>query len=308
MSDLAVPAAGKAAGAVAVRAAGAVVWRPGPDGQLEVLVVHRPKYDDWSLPKGKLDRSEHPLTAAVREVSEETGHRVTLGRPLPAQRYRVSAGTKEVRYWAARADGSATAWPGTDEIDLIEFLPPEKALSRLSYDRDAALVQQLLDGPAETVPLVILRHTDAAPREDWPGSDLERPLHPNGLDLAERIVPLLRALLPTRVVASDALRCVQSVRPYASTVGAAIELEPRVSEEGFERQPSQVATVLRQLLADGAPTLLCTHRPVLRALTSALAGHVAPGVEVPDEPLPPGGFIAAHAAAGRVVAVELHEP
>ncbi len=308
MSDLAVPAAGEATGDVAVRAAGAVVWRPGPDEQLEVLVVHRPKYDDWSLPKGKLDPGEHPLTAAVREVHEETGHHVTLGRPLPAQRYRVSAGTKEVHYWAARADGSAAAWPGTDEVDLIEFLPPEQALDRLSYDRDAVLVRQLLAGPAATVPLVVLRHTDAAPREAWSGTDQERPLHPNGLDLAERIIPLLSALRPKRVVASDALRCVQSVRPYARVIGAAVELEPRVSEEGFERQPTQAATVLRQLLAAGVPTLLCTHRPVLPALTSALAGHAAPGVEVPDESLPPGGFIAAHAAAGQVVAVELHEP
>ena len=85
-----------------VRAAGAVVTRKGGD----VLLVHRPRYDDWSFPKGKLDPGEHAVTAAVREVAEETGLDVRLGPPLPGQRYRLANGrTKAVSYWTARVVG-----------------------------------------------------------------------------------------------------------------------------------------------------------------------------------------------------------
>ena len=94
-----------------VVAAGAVVWRPDPahPGEVEVCVVHRPRYDDWSLPKGKLDRGEHLLAGAVREVEEETGQRVVLDRPLPTQHYEVNGVPKRVHYWAARAELLARA-------------------------------------------------------------------------------------------------------------------------------------------------------------------------------------------------------
>src|SRR5690349_1211197 len=84
-----------------MRSAGVVVFRPGK----QVLLVHRPKYDDWSFPKGKLDRGEHPAAAAVREVAEETGLAVRLGVPLGSQRYPISRGTKSVTYWAGRVVG-----------------------------------------------------------------------------------------------------------------------------------------------------------------------------------------------------------
>src|ERR1022692_5132358 len=82
-----------------IRAAGAVVWRPGQAGP-DIALVHRPRYDDWSFPKGKCERDEHVLTAALREVVEETGLRVILGRPLRPSVYRTGAGTKRVSYWA----------------------------------------------------------------------------------------------------------------------------------------------------------------------------------------------------------------
>ncbi|WP_367322181.1 NUDIX hydrolase [Streptomyces sp. HUAS ZL42] len=127
-----------------VLASGCVLWRRSPvDGELEVCLVHRPKYDDWSHPKGKLKRGEDPVAGAVREVEEETGYRAVLGAELPTLRYPASGRPKEVRYWAAQAvEGSFT--PNT-EVDRILWLPPTAARNRLTQPRDRDLVDALLD-------------------------------------------------------------------------------------------------------------------------------------------------------------------
>ncbi|MGI8575012.1 MAG: NUDIX hydrolase [Egibacteraceae bacterium] len=128
-----------------VRAAGAVLWRCGDDG-LELAVIHRPKYDDWSLPKGKLDPGETEVEAAVREVQEETGYTGELGGDLGEVSYvherRGEARDKRVRYWSMRA-GEGRFVPG-DEVDLLEWLAPEDALDKLSYDRDRDVAQRFL--------------------------------------------------------------------------------------------------------------------------------------------------------------------
>lgn len=126
-----------------VQAAGCVLWRRSPfDGELEVCLVHRPKYDDWSHPKGKLKRSEDPLTGALREVAEETGYRASTGAELPTMRYVASGRPKQVRYWAAEA--VAGAFTPNDEVDRILWLSPTAARSRLTQPRDRTLVDSLL--------------------------------------------------------------------------------------------------------------------------------------------------------------------
>ena len=100
-----------------VRAAGCVLWRRSPDGGLEICLVHRPRYDDWSYPKGKLKRGETPLEAARREVLEETGHHCVPGAPLPTALYTANGRPKEVSYWAAEA-AEGTFVPN-DEVDRL---------------------------------------------------------------------------------------------------------------------------------------------------------------------------------------------
>jgi 8-oxo-dGTP diphosphatase len=129
-----------------VLAAGGVVWRRGPDGRPEVLTVHRPKYDDWSLPKGKLDAGEAHEAAALREVEEETGLRCRLGRPLGALVYEDRKGRpKEVRYWAMTVeDGSFSP---NKEVDELRWVPADRARELLSYEHDADLVALLPPAP-----------------------------------------------------------------------------------------------------------------------------------------------------------------
>jgi 8-oxo-dGTP diphosphatase len=127
-----------------VQAAGCVLWRRSPvDGELEICLVHRPKYDDWSHPKGKLKRGEAPLAAALREVAEETGYAAAPGAELPTTRYLANGRPKQVRYWAAEA--TAGGFVPTDEVDRILWLSPVAARNRLTQPRDRTLVDALLD-------------------------------------------------------------------------------------------------------------------------------------------------------------------
>ncbi|WP_326827631.1 MULTISPECIES: NUDIX hydrolase [unclassified Streptomyces] len=126
-----------------VQAAGCVLWRRAPhSGELEICLVHRPRYDDWSHPKGKLKRGEPAREAALREVLEETGHHCVPGAPLPTVRYVANGRPKEVTYWAAEATDGAFV-PG-DEVDHILWLSPEAARTRLTQPRDRALLDAML--------------------------------------------------------------------------------------------------------------------------------------------------------------------
>ena len=129
-------------GTTVVQAAGGVIWRRSPPGDLEVLLVHRPRYDDWTVPKGKLDAGEGHADAALREVAEETGLRCTLGPELPSTSYRDRKGRpKRVRYWAMTP--VAGRFTPTHEVDQIRWLPVEEAKAVLSYERDLAVLDGL---------------------------------------------------------------------------------------------------------------------------------------------------------------------
>jgi 8-oxo-dGTP pyrophosphatase MutT (NUDIX family)/phosphohistidine phosphatase SixA len=281
-----------------VVAAGAVVFRTGR----EVLLVHRPRYDDWSFPKGKLDPGEHAAVAAVREVWEETGLHVRLGPPLGDQRYPVSGGREKlVHYWVgwAVADDDVAGYEPNDEIDDVRWVPYEKALEQLTYPHDRDTLAEARTLRKKTRALVVLRHAKARSRKAWPRKkpDSERPLVQLGHDQAQRLVGLLAAYDVTRVVSSSSARCVQTVQPFAETTEWELEARGRLSEEGAS--PEKVARLVGELLDDPASVVVCTHRPVLPAVWEAIG--------VAGDKLEPGGFLVAHHRKGRVVATEVHQ-
>jgi len=187
-----------------VVAAGAVVFRPGR----EVLLVHRPRYDDWSFPKGKLDPDELAAVAGVREVAEETGLHVRLGPPLGDQRYPVAGRDKTVHYWVGWSvgDDDVSGYLVNDEIDEVVWLPEDEAAGRLSYDRDRVTLAEASPLRKKTHAVVVLRHAKARARRGWRRPDQERPLLASGHDQAQRLVALLAVYDATRVVSSSSVR------------------------------------------------------------------------------------------------------
>lgn len=304
-----------------VRAAGALLWRTDGDA-LQVLLVHRPKYDDWSWPKGKLDDDETWPGAAVREVLEETGLHCELGVPLPQAVYEVGAAgatrPKVVQYWAAQqvsGDGDLV-----HEVDEVAWLDLDAARERLHYRRDReqlkALARKHRGGRLDTWPLVLVRHARTVPRRRWRGDDAQRPLDDAGHDQARRLVPVLQAFGVRRVLTSDAERCAATVAPFARLTGRRLLGRHSLSEEGFADEPDRALRQLSKALARGEASALCTHRPLLPALLRDLAQRADdPLVRTALRDSAAAGLlkgevlvahVTGHADAARVVAVERH--
>lgn len=286
-----------------IRAAGALLWRDGPDGP-EFAVAHRPRYDDWSFPKGKLDRGEHMLRAAVREIEEETGLVPRLGRRLPTAKYRHGDRPKRVEYWAARPVAEAAFTPN-EEVDELAWLPAAEAEARLSYPHDADLLRAFLDGPSRTWPLMIVRHGSAGEKHAWREPDELRPLDGRGRAEAAELAALLHAFGPARVLSSATSRCLETVLPYARRIRADV-----VTDAAFtvgETGPDRARERLLGLLGDGVPTVVCTHGENVSELVAGLCREL--GEKVPDDPsLHKGEFWVAHMGEGALAALERHSP
>jgi len=256
-----------------IQAGGAVLWRPGPDGP-ELALIHRPRYDDWSFAKGKQDPGEHIQLTAQREVFEETGQRMVLGRRLPAISYDVAGATKHVRYWAARVVPSSAGggrFEPNREVDRLAWLTPAEAKARLGRWLDVTVLEAFLSAPVDTVPIILLRHGAAEHRsaQKYPDDRL-RPLSARGRVQAERMAPLLDGYGPLDIVSSHATRCLDTVRPFAGSRRAVIDVDPALTESAHDAAPRAAASWIRALIAEGRPTLVCTHRPVLNALLAAV--------------------------------------
>ncbi|GEL95773.1 NUDIX hydrolase [Cellulomonas composti] len=313
-----------------VEAAGAVVWRV-RTGRLQVALVHRPRYRDWSWPKGKVDPGESVVTAAWREVAEETGDDVVLGVPLAPLEYPLSDGRlKRVHYWAAqvsgRVDGAALrARPpvpraSRDEIDQVRWFDVDAAAARLTRAADRAPLVELVAAHAkdrlDSRAVVVARHGSARRRSTWKGGESDRPLTPTGAKQAEELVPIVSAFGVGRVVSSPWLRCVDTAAPYASAAQVPLELVPHLSESGNDASPARVAATVLDLLQWPGDSLVCTHRPVLPTVVDVLAQHtrrqVADSLPQQDPFLRPAELLVAHvvqtAKGPRVVAAEMHRP
>ncbi|NDU76850.1 NUDIX domain-containing protein [Actinomadura sp. DSM 109109] len=282
----------------AVLAAGALLWRDGP----EFALVHRPRHDDWSLPKGKVDPGEHVLRAAVREVEEETGVVPRLGRRLPTVTYPVGEGTKRVEYWAARPSATVPFVPN-DEVDGLVWLPAEEAAARLSYLHDTDLLRAFLRGPLRTAPLVILRHASAGEKRAWREADELRPLDGAGRAEAAELAGLLHSYGPMRIVSSATARCVETVLPYARRAGVPVE-----TDAAFTIGDTSPGRAVERLLSlAGTPAVVCTHGEIVSELVAGLCRKL--GEEVPDDAdLGKGEFWAAHLGGGTLAALERHGP
>ncbi len=247
---------------VIVHAAGAVLWRPDPEsGEPVIAVIHRPRYDDWSLPKGKVDPGETEPVAAVREIYEETGQQSHLGRRLCRVTYPIPIGTKVVHYWAARGPGGEF-WP-CREVDQMTWLPLDEAMKRLTYPYDRKVTAQFADRPIDTRTVLIVRHGTAGRKTRYKGDDTQRPLDRNGRAQAKSLVPQLMAFGASSLFAADRQRCVQTIEPLAKTLGLPITVEPKLTEEAYAADPEAARQRLLEIVADGGTPAICSQGRVI---------------------------------------------
>lgn len=298
-----------------IKAAGAVVTRDGENG-LEFLLVYREFRNDWTFPKGKVDPGENIVGTAVREVREETGYAIRLGLPLPQRHYQVNGVPKDVYYWHATVlEGD---FAPNEEVSSIAWVPRDLAQEMLTYAHDIDVLNAANEA-VQTVPLIILRHTQAMKRVEWSltpeGStapDSTRPLTAVGRMQANALVSVMAAFGITQVHSSDSRRCQDTVGPYAGARSLGVILESSVSEEQHSIEPEVASNRVQELAQNAAPIVLCTHRPVMPTVMSALSESLNVSISIStafDPALTPGSMVIFHRDVNdlnKVVAVERH--
>ena len=250
-----------------ILAAGAVLWRPQDGtGAPEIAIIHRPRYDDWSLPKGKVDPGETEPVAAVREIEEETGFRAHLGRRLTTVTYPVEQDVKKVRYWAARCVSGQ--FSVNNEVDELKWLPVAQAMTALTYPDDRKVLRRFLKLPTDTQTVIIVRHGTAGSKARFKGDDRKRPLDKNGRAQAESLVGQLLSFGAAELFAADRVRCHQTLGPLAEELGLAIGNEPALTEEAYAENRKATRQRILEIAASSVNPGICTQGKVIPDLVA----------------------------------------
>ena len=248
-------------------AAGGVLVRRGPDGP-EILIVHRPRYDDWTLPKGKIDTNESLEACALREVEEETGIRARIVGELGKSRY-TSEGLAKVVHWFVMREVRSQTFEPTDEVEQIKWVPLKGARKLLSYPKDAEVLASFDPDDALTTGVaLLLRHAAAGSRSEWSGDDVLRPLSGRGQHQATALADAFSDRPIERILTSPYVRCRETVEPLAETLGLKVE-EREELVEGAGHKPAR--DLLRELV--GSYAVLCSHGDVIPEVLDWLAKH-----------------------------------
>ncbi len=282
-------------------AAGALIWRRNESDQIEIAFVHRIKYDDWSIPKGKLEGEESLIACAYREVMEETGFSVRFGQSLGSVSYQVGDRPKSVTYWAAKYLDNP-GQPNPSEVDEVRWVLARDADSFLSRTLDKEIVKRFLAIDLDSNPLVLLRHVKAIERSDWAGEDTDRPLSSLGERQAKRLIATLAPYGIEEIHSSSAVRCYESITPIARALNIDFFFTDTLSEEVYRKDKEQAAKYVNKLLSNNHSILVCSHNPVLPSILSSFVDKF--GIEVTQTKLEPGDAWVAHHIEREVVGVD----
>ncbi len=284
-----------------IRAAGALLWRESSAGEIEVALVHRPRYGDWSLPKGKIDENETALACAYREVFEETGIKARFTRQLGAVEYEDNGAQKRVKYWVAQALG-ASDFVANDEVDQLRWLKPSDSIELATHQSDKEMIERFLEieGPTDT--LIILRHTKALERGDWDGDDSLRTLNESGFAQAKSLIEHLAPFAIDEIYTSDFTRCVQTVSPLGESRGLVVSKVPSLNEATFESDPERSISFANALKQDERNILICSHNPVIPTMLRGILNTKLKNKDLIK--LEPGDAWLVHRVKGEIVALD----
>lgn len=289
-----------------LRAAGGVVWRDDEAGcqatDRLIAMVHRPAYDDWSLPKGKPRPGEDAMATAVREVHEETGvHAAVQGR-LGSVAYQTQHGLKLVEHFILRGlDGGLSAQPPHEgEVDGLRWISIDAALSLATYDTDRGLIETFGALPRITSTIALVRHARAGKRSQWNGADDLRPLSRRGERQAGKLAPALEALAPQRILAAPPVRCVSTVEPLAERLGLPVEIVDWAADEQYAADPTSSAAALMMCARSGTTSVICSQGDAIPGLLRTLLGPTS------DYATSKGAFWVVSFAGGAAMSVDRH--
>lgn len=282
-----------------IKAAGAVLWREETPFELEILLVHRPQYDDWSFPKGKVEDGESAIAAAYREVMEETGHAAIFGQYLGSSSYKVGEGKKKVKYWMAQALPSSISFSPNNEVDKIEWVSIKEARHFLTYDEDRDILDEFINRERYTSTLILLRHAKAIKRSDWADYDLDRPLSQEGVEQSKRLVSQLVPFGIEGIFSSDASRCYATVEPLSEFLNLKVTATAELNEESYDKDSKQALNYVRHLMRYPGNQLIAGHNPIIPEILTKLAR-----VEYSADDLNPADAWVVHHRGDKVHSVE----
>ena len=285
-----------------IQAAGAVLWRYSANKKIEIALVHRPRYDDWSLPKGKVEDKESHIACAFREVLEETGYTPVFGPEIGQATYKVEEEKKIVRYWSARATDAPVAPVDKNEIDEVLWLEVKDARKKLTLDDDREIVDFFIDFGVDTTPLVLLRHAKALKRTDWDGEDSDRPLDNLGQLQAKRLLPQIYPYNISEIHSSDAYRCMQTVEDLSRALKLNCIVGLDLSEDAYSKDKEVALEYVSTLMDKNQRVLICSHIPILPKVLKKLVGKKY--FKELDSKLEPAEAWVIHHRDGEVVSVD----
>ena len=285
-----------------IQAAGAVLWRRLSEDLLQVALIHRPRYDDWSFPKGKVEAGEAEISCAHREVLEETGFDAVFGPELCKVQYEVGEELKTVRYWSAQAISEPSAVHDTEEVDQLIWVTVSDAYTKLSRKGDQEVLKNFEKFGADTTPLILLRHGKAIAREEWEGDDGDRPLAQLGQQQAKRMHAIYLPFAVSEIHSSDAVRCYETVSPMARTMSLNLVYWSELSEYAFEKDKKAAINVVNDIIESEARAIVCGHNPVIPGIVAKFIGKK--NFKELDHGLLPGEAWILHHRDGEIVAID----
>ena len=285
-----------------VIAAGAVVWRFDGDGQVLVLLIHRPRYDDWSIPKGKLDEGEQLIACAYREVIEETHLKVKFGPFITETEYFVADGLKRVSYWAAHAYDHSDIFVPNAEADEGRWLTIDDAIELATRESDKEVLSIFFKAPFDAQTLIMLRHGKALDRAEWLGEDEDRPLSQLGSLQAMRMISIYQAFNVEKIITSDAIRCYDTVDPFARALDVKLKVEKVISENMWKKDKEKAIEFAKEIIKDEKTVIVCSHNPVLPRMLEKLTKKI--DFDFPDNKLQPGEAWVIHHKKKEVLQID----